>query len=153
MTDKDSLVSGGLFIAIGAIYGTTAVMTLPMGTAFSMGPGYFPLVLSGILVAFGIAIVARGLRRRDTSAFGRIRWRPVVMISLAILSFAFFIRSLGLFPTAALATFLSCLAGEDVTIGKAAAVGLSMAVLCTLIFSFGIGLPIPVFGAWIRGFF
>ena len=29
--------------------------------------------------------------------------------------------------------------------------GLAMAILCMLIFSFGIGLPIPIVGPWLRG--
>ena len=32
------------------------------GSAVRMGPGFFPTILGGILVAFGICIVAVGLR-------------------------------------------------------------------------------------------
>jgi hypothetical protein len=61
------------------------------------------------------------------------------------------VRSLGLFPTVLLTTFLTCLGDGKVTLVKAAVLGFAMAVLCTLIFSFGVGLPIPIFGSWLRG--
>lgn len=151
MRDWESLASGGIFVAIGCIYGVTSALTLPIGTAFSMGPGYFPLVLSGILVLLGAAIVARGFQRETRLAIESIPWRALAMISLAILCFAFFIRSLGLFPTALLTTFLTCIGNGRVGMAKAATLALVMAVLCTLIFSFGIGLPVPIIGPWLGG--
>ena len=39
-----------------------------LGTAFRMGPGYFPLVLAGLLAFLGVAIVARRHRRRGRDA-------------------------------------------------------------------------------------
>lgn len=151
MKDKASLASGGIFVAIGCIYGVSAALSLPMGSAINMGAGYFPVVLSGLLVLLGAAIVIGSFNREDSTAFDQIPWRAITMISLAILCFAFFIRSLGLFLTVALTAFLSCLANGKVPVWKAAAVGLTMAVLCTLIFHFGIGLPVPLIGRWLGG--
>lgn len=152
MKDREALASGGIFVAVGCIYGASAMLSLPMGSMISMGPGYFPVVLSGLLVLLGGAIVLRGLRHEGRVAFGSLPWRAILMIALAILCFAFFIRSLGLFVTVLLTAFLSCLADAKVTALKAATMALAMAVLCTLIFSLGIGLPIPIFGSWLRGF-
>lgn len=153
MKDRESLASGGIFFAVGSVCGLTTMLTLPIGSAFSMGPGYFPLVLSGLLALLGAAIVIRGLRGEGSHVFGPVPWRALVMISLAILCFAFFIRSLGLFPTALLTTLLACAGNGGAGILKAAALSLIMAALCTLIFSFGIGLPIPIFGSWLGGYF
>jgi hypothetical protein len=149
--DWESLASGGIFVAIGCIYGITAITTLPLGSAFSMGPGYFPLVLSGLLAVLGAAIMLRGLGRQAILGFGPVPWRAIVMISLAILAFAFFIRALGLFPTALVTTLLTCLARGDAGPRRALALSVVMALICTLIFSFGIGLPVPIFGPWLRG--
>ena len=40
----------------------------PFGTTLRMGPGYFPIVLSGILIAFGLYIMLRGLRNNEKIA-------------------------------------------------------------------------------------
>ena len=37
--------------------------TYPFGTTLRMGPGYFPRVLGGILIRFGIYVMVRGLRK------------------------------------------------------------------------------------------
>ena len=37
----------------------------PFGTTLRMGPGYFPIVLSGLLILFGIYVMLRGLRKNE----------------------------------------------------------------------------------------
>jgi hypothetical protein len=37
----------------------------PFGSTLRMGPGYFPVILSGILILFGIYVTARGLRNNE----------------------------------------------------------------------------------------
>ena len=37
----------------------------PFGTTLRMGPGYFPMVLGGILIVFGAFIMLRGLRTNE----------------------------------------------------------------------------------------
>ena len=45
------LLAGAIFIAIGAFFLSNAWRNLEIGTSFQMGPGYFPVVLAGILLA------------------------------------------------------------------------------------------------------
>jgi len=52
--NKDVL-SGALFICVGAL-GLWLGSDYAMGTAFRMGPGYFPRVLCGMLVATGLFV-------------------------------------------------------------------------------------------------
>ena len=42
------ILSGLIFVGLGAAFGYAAI-GYPIGTAFRMGPGYFPLVLAGAL--------------------------------------------------------------------------------------------------------
>ena len=57
---KDFL-AGLLFLAIGA--GAMVVARgYPFGTTARMGSGYFPTVLGGVLVLFGVFLMARGAR-------------------------------------------------------------------------------------------
>ena len=51
--------AGALFIVLGVGFGLNAYLSLDLGTTMRMGPGYFPLLLSGLLVILGVAILLR----------------------------------------------------------------------------------------------
>ena len=53
------------------------------GTSLRMGPGYFPSVLGGVLILFGLVLLVRGWRIRERLEPG---WSPRALI---ILPFAF----------------------------------------------------------------
>ena len=50
--DRTDAAAGVLFILFGLFFGIQS-LGLDLGTAFRMGPGYFPLVLAVVLVIFG----------------------------------------------------------------------------------------------------
>ena len=56
---------GGLMLI--ALGGTTVLVSraYPMGTVLRMGAGYFPTVLGGILVVFGLILLVKGVRSTD----------------------------------------------------------------------------------------
>lgn len=45
---------GLLFIVISLVFGVSSLVTLPLGTFASMGPGSFPLLLSSLLLLLGL---------------------------------------------------------------------------------------------------
>ena len=55
-TISRSILAGAVFVALGLIF-AIASLRLDLGTAFRMGPGYFPLVLAGLLTVIGIAVI------------------------------------------------------------------------------------------------
>ena len=61
LNNKDFL-AGLLLLAFGAV-GFYMALDYPFGSALRMGPGYFPRVLSGILMAFGAFVLVRGMSR------------------------------------------------------------------------------------------
>ena len=59
--ERKDFWSGVMLIAIGG----TAVFiarNYEYGSSLRMGPGYFPVVLGGLLIAFGVLIGAKGFR-------------------------------------------------------------------------------------------
>ena len=62
--DNKNFMSGLLFIGVGAL-GIYMAQDYPMGTALRMGPGYFPIVLSGMLILFGIYCLIQGLLKPE----------------------------------------------------------------------------------------
>lgn len=145
---KDA-AAGALFILMGLIYGTIAWFDLPIGQAFNMGPGYFPVVLSAILAGLGIAIILAGVSRSEAWQANRVPWRPIAMILLAIILFASTLEKLGMAPCVAATAFLAALGERNISLLQALAVALGLATFSTLVFRVGFGLPVPAFGPWL----
>ncbi|MDD2867015.1 tripartite tricarboxylate transporter TctB family protein [Neomegalonema sp.] len=62
--DLTDLLAGLMFVAFGLIFGLTSWFDLDLGTARRMGPGYFPLLLSGVLLLLGLIIILASTRRQ-----------------------------------------------------------------------------------------
>jgi hypothetical protein len=146
--NRKDIAAGAFFIAVGLLYGGMAWLSLPLGSALSMGPGYFPLVLSGLLTVLGAATVVRGLWIGSGSSFGIVPWRAIVMLSLATIVFAAFLRELGLLPSVFAASMIASLSSPQIKVTTAAFVSLVIAIFCVGVFVYGVNLPIPVFGSW-----
>lgn len=139
--------AGLFFIAVGLLYGGLAWTSLPIGIALSMGPGYFPLILSGILIFVGLILIGLGLVRTLPSDFGPVPWRGVFMLSLSIIVFGTFIRQLGLFPIVFVTCFLVTLSTDLISWRSRFIISISVAVLTTAIFIYGVNVPLPVLGS------
>jgi hypothetical protein len=150
-TNKNDVAAGAFFVAVGLLYGGIAWKWLPLGQALNMGPGYFPMVLSSLLTVLGAVTVIRGFWVGGASRFGIVPWRAVVMLSLATIIFATFLRELGLFPCVFASAMTASLASPQITLKSAAIVSLMIAAFCIGVFTYGISIPIPVFGSWFVG--
>jgi Tripartite tricarboxylate transporter TctB family len=141
--------AGLIFIAIGLLFGLGST-GLAIGTSLRMGPGYFPLVLAGFLVALGLAIVAYG---SGHTASGRVvvPWRGLVLILAAPVVFGLTVRGLGLVPAILLVVLISAFASRRMSVPLALALSLGLTVFCVLVFSLGLGLPLRLFGPWLVG--
>ena len=60
---RKDLLAGGTFVGFGLAFAITST-TYEVGIALRMGPGYFPLVLGGLLVAPRNPHRRQGIRRR-----------------------------------------------------------------------------------------
>jgi putative tricarboxylic transport membrane protein len=139
--------AGVIFIAIGLLFGAGA-LHLELGTALRMGPGYFPLILAGLLVALGLAIVVKGLGRSAPDRL-TVSWRGLVFILAAPVVFGLTVRGLGLAPAIALVALISAFASRRMSVSLAVGLSLGLTVFCVLVFSPGLGLPLRLFGPWV----
>jgi hypothetical protein len=57
------LVAGGVFVVFGLAFAIGA-RGYELGTALDMGPGYYPLVLGGLLVILGVGVMVKGVIAR-----------------------------------------------------------------------------------------
>lgn len=146
---KDVL-SGLVFIALAIIFAWQAKI-LPMGSSVRMGPGYFPMVLSGIMGVLGLIVLINGLRF-DGDRTTSIAWRGVIFLTLSTLFFGFAMRPLGFLPTLAVTVFLSCLASQKFHLVTALIITAVMVVFSWGVFIVGLGLPIQLIGPWLGGY-
>ncbi|MCZ0962624.1 tripartite tricarboxylate transporter TctB family protein, partial [Paracoccus benzoatiresistens] len=77
--DQTDIAAGLFFMALGGFFGWQALQ-MEIGTSLRMGPGYFPIVLSGLLFLLGAVILFKAFGRPDDEPFGRIAWRGILFI-------------------------------------------------------------------------
>jgi hypothetical protein len=143
------IASGLIFAGLGLAYGSMSLLGLPLGTAVDIGPGYFPLLLSGALVVLGSGVTVRGFvtgRGGLKSLLSSVPWRSVAMIGLAILAFTLTLRPLGLFPASVITAFLACLASPSFSLLRVMIASSGVGIFCALIFGVALGFPVPLLG-------
>jgi hypothetical protein len=145
---RDAL-AGAIFIALGLIF-VFGAMDLERGTAFRMGPGYFPLVLAGLLILIGAAVALRALREEAIAIhMHAVPWRGLVLILAAPVLFGLTVQGLGLLPAIVIVAAVSSFASRRMTPVLAAGITVVLTAFCVLVFNVGLGLPIRLFGPWL----
>jgi hypothetical protein len=142
------LAAGAVFAAIGVAF-LAGALTLDIGGAFKMGPGYFPLVLSILLTSIGLAVMA-GSINTPAEAIGGVPWRGLVLILVAPIIFGAMARPFGMLVALPLTILLAASASRRTGLVVTAALVAGLTVFCVLVFAFGLGLPLPLIGAWFR---
>jgi hypothetical protein len=146
--DWTEAAAGLVFVGFGLFFGVGA-LGLDLGTAVRMGPGYFPLVLAGILILLGLAIVIHALRPEDPSEFGTLAWRGLLFILPAPIFFGLTVRGLGFVPAIFVTTLIAALASLRMKPLWALVLALAVTGFSTLVFSYALGLPFRRFGPWL----
>ncbi len=136
-----------MFIAfgLGALY---YGQSLAIGTPVRMGPGFVPRMLSFILLGLGamiciVALVTEG------EPVEKPHWRPIVMVTLAVVAFGLLFESAGMLPALVVLIFLASWGGQEFKLSEVAANSVVLAALCTLVFKYGLGMNIYIIrGVW-----
>ncbi len=134
-------LSGALCAAVGLL-GLWAGRSLEAGTAAEMGPGYVPRLLCLGLLALGLVIALTGLRRPGVRP-GGIAWRPLLVVTLAVLVFAGLLERLGLALAVVAAVVIAGAATPGARTRETVIAALVLAAALVLIFITGLGLPVP----------
>lgn len=122
-----------------------------MGQASRMGPGYFPMMLSALLMLFGMLAMWRGLRTPG-QAFGAFAWKPVLRIVAAVAAFAWLLPRAGFVVALVVLILGSASASTRFSAEpKALALAGALVAFCVLVFVKGLGLPLPLVGEWFGG--
>lgn len=138
------LWSGVLFVALGAA-GLVLGWDYQPGTAFQMGPGYFPRLISGVLIAIGAVTLIKALRHHGED-IGEVPWRAIVIVLAALVAFGLVVTRFGLAPAAVVIVMISGLAAPDRRIGQLAIAAALLTVFASIVFVRALGLVVPIFG-------
>ena len=136
--------AGLLFILLGGA-AVHFARDYPMGWIERMGPGYFPTALGWILCVFGAWVMLRGLFTGERVR-GTWGWRPLGLITLAIVLFGFSMEKIGLVPALVLLFVITALAGRDFRWKEVLILAVVMSAFAAGVFVYGLKLPYPLFG-------
>ncbi len=136
--NKDFL-AGLLLVGIGAL-GFYMALDYPFGSALRMGPGYFPRVLSGIMIAFGLFVLIRGLKTAE-KVQGIWGWKPLAFIGAAFVVFGWTMDRFGFIPALVAMFFLAALGGYEFKWKEVVILTVAMTLFAIGVFIYGLGMP------------
>jgi hypothetical protein len=144
------IASGLVFLALGVFF-SVAVLVTPyrVGTPLEMGPGYFPLILGGLLTLLGMIVIVRGLLASEREVIGAIPWRAIGLVTVAVAFFGLTVRGLGLVPALFAAILLSTLAARRSRLPETLLITTGLTVMIIVIFVALLRLPLRLIGPWI----
>ena len=115
----------------------------PFGSAMRMGAGYFPTILGGILVLFGLYVMIIGLRTGEKIAV-HCSLRALIVLPLSVVAFGILMAHAGFIPALAALIFGSASAGRDFKFSELLLLTLILTGLSVAVFIWGLGLPYPL---------
>src|SRR4026209_934520 len=146
LSNNKDIWSGLMLIVIGAA-AILVARNYPFGTALRMGPGFFPVVLGGLLIVFGLAILAIGVRQGESMA-GSWSLRALIILPLSLVLFGLLMEYAGFVPAMMVLIVGSAAAGREFKLLEALALAAGLTAFAVGLFIYGLGLPYPLFTAW-----
>ncbi|MCA1444402.1 tripartite tricarboxylate transporter TctB family protein [Ensifer sp. IC4062] len=146
--DTTNALCGGILTAVGLFF-VWQSLSLELGTAFRMGPGYFPLLLACVLTLLGVVILVQSARVQG-EPMGAIAIRGMFLILPAPIFFGLTVRGLGFAPAIFFTALIACFASHRMKPHWAIAISLVLTVFSVAVFSYGLNLPFERFGPWVR---
>jgi hypothetical protein len=136
------LAAGLLFMAFGAL-GLWFGRTYEFGSASRMGPGYFPMTLSVLLLVVGLITAARALQ----SSAVAIHWgspRPIFCVLAGVLAFALLLEPAGFAVATLVLIALVYMGGWRLRVLELVVMYAVLLASCYLLFVKLLGMPLKL---------
>jgi len=149
-------ISALMLIALGA-FALALGMTYRIGNLNRMGAGYIPMVLGILMVCVGIAIgatstpasrastKAAAAANAHTSPYRGPEWRGWLCIIGGVVAFVILGQYGGLVPATFMSVFIAAMGDRNNTVKSSAILAAILVVFGTLVFHFGLKLPLQMF--------
>ncbi len=141
--------SGLMFLVVGIVFASGATQ-YSMGSSAQPGPGYFPLILSVLMMVLGGMVLFKALtiETENGDPIGAIAWRPLLVVVAAITFFGAALPRLGLFITVPLLILIVSCAGDEFRWKGVVASGVVLTAFAWVVFIWGLKLIIPLWPAF-----
>lgn len=149
IVDRANALCGVIFVLLGGAFAVQSA-GLELGSAFRMGPGYFPLGLAIVLVLLGGAILFQSLRVQG-DAIGTVAWRGMFFILPAPIFFGLTIRDLGFIASIFATCLIACFASRRMGAVWALLLSAGVTFFAWGVFLKGLGLPFRAIGPSLGG--
>jgi hypothetical protein len=149
MKNPRDLWTGVIYVVVGA----SAVVLAGdygRGTAVRMGPGYFPMLLGGLLVTIGLISLVRAALRAG-EPLPPLRFKGLLAVTLATIGFGLLVRGAGVVVALPLLVVGSASASNRFRWGPGLALAAGLTLFCIGVFLKGLGVPLPILGPWLGG--
>jgi len=137
-----NFIAGIMFITFGLL-GVWLSWPLDSGSPSDMGPGYFPRGVCILLILLGGALSASDLMHEGERIEGWA-WKPLILVTLSSLAFAFMLKPVGLVGTLVVTTVLASAAGTLLRPFALTVLAAVMILTNVGIFVFALKMPIPL---------
>jgi len=138
----------GIFYILLGVVSMWIARDYPFGTALRMGPGYFPTVLGGMMIAFGVAVLLMGIKNNEKIKGG---WsiRAMIVLPLSAVIFGILMEELGFIPALVVLIPCAAAAGREFKWIEIILLTIGLTILSLAVFIWGLGLPYPLIkGLW-----
>ena len=153
-------LAGLMFTVVGAAFAVGAT-NYTVGSSARMGPGYFPLLLGGLLAVLGIVVIAGSvvLRTGNGDPVGKIAWKPLAFVIGANLIFGVLlgglpsmgVPALGLVLAIYALVIVASIAGTRFSLRASLILATILAIGSYLTFILGLRLQFQVWPSFITG--
>jgi hypothetical protein len=134
--------SGLLCGAFGAIF-IALSLDYDIGSAAAMGPGYFPIWLGGLLVVFGVSLIAKA-QLGEAESIEPAALQPALIVLGGLAVFAVLLEHAGLFLSGLALVYIGSLGTRSFGAGRLALFGVALVLFVAFVFAYALGLPIPL---------
>ena len=146
LSNNKQFLSGIMFLFIGA--GSIFIARdYPMGTALRMGPGYFPIVLGGIIGLFGIYELIKGILKPEAMK-GNWSLRALIILPLSAVLFGIIMEHGGFIPAMVVLIYVSAASSNEFKFWEVTALAIGLTAASVGLFIYGLGLPYPLITGW-----
>ncbi|MEW6452322.1 MAG: tripartite tricarboxylate transporter TctB family protein [Pseudomonadota bacterium] len=135
-------VCGLIFIGIGIVVMVIAT-DYRLGTAARMGPGYFPMLLGGLMALLGLTLTVPALFI-DGARLPAMALRPFLIVLASIGTFGLALQYLGFVVAVLMLVLVAGFADPDLRLRESAALAVFMAVFSAGVFWMLLGLPLTL---------
>ena len=133
----------GLLLAAIAVFALIYVRTLEIGTVLQMGPGYFPLGLSLILLGMGLVLIVRGVVSGGPPV-ETIHLRPLFFVLLSFALFGILVERAGLICAILAQVLVAHFGSRETRLVESLIIGVGLAAASSVLFVWLLKIPVSL---------